>query len=88
MAFHAHQMLEAGVRQFRESGCRRRGSAYRDRRCTISGSAFPTARAYLQTAEIVSRLMRGGELHCEVQVAIAQKSCPVLRRPIQPGGDP
>jgi hypothetical protein len=30
---------------------------------------FPTARAHLQTADIARRLMRGGELHREMQVA-------------------
>jgi hypothetical protein len=30
---------------------------------------FPTARAHLQTADIARRLMRGGEVHREMQIA-------------------
>jgi nitrite reductase/ring-hydroxylating ferredoxin subunit len=61
--FHAYQMLEAGVRQFREWG-----AGDQDRHILIAvarylGAHFPTARAHLQTADIARRLMRGGELH-------------------------
>ena len=61
--FHAYQMLEAGVRQFREWG----GGAAR-RHVLIAVARYlaahsPTERAALQTADIARRLMRGGELH-------------------------
>lgn len=63
--FHAYQMFEAGVRQFREWGNGAEG-----RRILISVARYlaahsPTERATLQTADIARRLMRGGELHQE-----------------------
>ena len=61
--FHAYQMLEAGVRQFREWG-----DGVAGRRVLIAVARYlaahsPTERAALQTADIARRLMRGGELH-------------------------
>jgi nitrite reductase/ring-hydroxylating ferredoxin subunit len=61
--FHAYQMLEAGVRQFREWG-----NGVAGRRVLIAVARYlaahsPTERAALQTADIARRLMRGGELH-------------------------
>jgi nitrite reductase/ring-hydroxylating ferredoxin subunit len=61
--FHAYQMLEAGVRQFREWGNGAEG-----RRILIAVARYlaahsPTERATLQTADVARRLMRGKELH-------------------------
>ncbi len=63
--FHAYQMLEAGIRQFRAWGNGDEG-----RRILIAVARYvaahsPTERAALQTADIARRLMRGGELHEE-----------------------
>jgi nitrite reductase/ring-hydroxylating ferredoxin subunit len=61
--FHAYQMLEAGVRQFREWG---NGTAGRHILIAVArylAAHSPTERATLQTADIARRLMRGGELH-------------------------
>jgi nitrite reductase/ring-hydroxylating ferredoxin subunit len=62
--FHAYQMLEAGVRQFREWG------STEGRHILVAVARYlaahsPTERAALQTADIARRLMRGGELHQE-----------------------
>jgi nitrite reductase/ring-hydroxylating ferredoxin subunit len=67
--FHAYQMLEAGVRQFREWDARDQGRHILIAVARYMAAHFPTARAHLQTADITRRLMRGGELHREVQVA-------------------
>jgi hypothetical protein len=67
--FHAYQMLEAGVRQFRESGAGDQGRHILVAVARYLGAHFPTARAHLQTADIACRLMRGGELHREMPVA-------------------
>ena len=61
--FHAYQMLEAGVRQFREWG-----NCDQARHILVAVARYlaahsPTERALLQTADIARRLMRGGELH-------------------------
>jgi nitrite reductase/ring-hydroxylating ferredoxin subunit len=61
--FHAYQMLEAGVRQFREWA-----DKDADRNILIAVARYlaahsPTERAMLQTADIAQRLLRGGELH-------------------------
>jgi hypothetical protein len=65
--FHAYQMLEAGVRQFREWG-----KCDQARHILIAVARYlaahsPTERSLLQTADIARRLMRGGELHREAQ---------------------
>jgi nitrite reductase/ring-hydroxylating ferredoxin subunit len=67
--FHAYQMLEAGVRQFREWGSGDQGRHILIAVARYMAAHFPTARAHLQTAEIARRLMRGSELHSDVQVA-------------------
>jgi hypothetical protein len=67
--FHAYQMLEAGVRQFREWGAGDQGRHILIAVARYLAAHFPTARAQLQTAEIARRLMRGGELHREMQAA-------------------
>jgi nitrite reductase/ring-hydroxylating ferredoxin subunit len=61
--FHAYQMVEAGVRQFREwdDEAARRHILIAVARYLAAHS--PTERAALQTAVIARRLMRGGELH-------------------------
>jgi hypothetical protein len=62
-------MFEAGVRQFQEwSNCDQ------SRHILIAvarylAAHFPTQRALLRTADIASRLMRGGELHREAEAA-------------------
>ena len=63
--FHAYQMLEAGVRQFEESGSTREGRHILIAVARYLASHSPTERAGLQTADIARRLMRGGELHQE-----------------------
>jgi hypothetical protein len=65
--FHAYQMLEAGVRQFREWGNRDHGRHILIAVARYLAAHFPTQRALLQTADIAGRLMRGGELHREAQ---------------------
>jgi nitrite reductase/ring-hydroxylating ferredoxin subunit len=67
--FHAYQMLEAGLRQFREWGADDQGRHILIAVARYLAAHFPTARAHLQTADIARRLMRGGELHREMQVA-------------------
>jgi len=64
--FHAYQMLEAGIRQFREWG-----NTEESRHILIGVARYlaahsPTERAAYQTADIAGRLMRGGHLHDEV----------------------
>jgi nitrite reductase/ring-hydroxylating ferredoxin subunit len=61
--FHAYQMLEAGVRQFREWGDGDEGRHILIGATRYLAAHFPTQRAMLQTADIARRLMRGGELH-------------------------
>lgn len=66
--FHAYQMFEAGIRQFRE------WDDVAGRHILIAVARYlaahsPTERAMLQTADIARRLMRGGELHQEAQTA-------------------
>jgi nitrite reductase/ring-hydroxylating ferredoxin subunit len=65
--FHAYQMLEAGVRQFREWGNCDQGRHILIAVARYLAAHFPTQRALLQTADIATRLMRGGELHREAQ---------------------
>jgi hypothetical protein len=64
--FHAYQMLEAGVRQFREWGNSDQGRHILIAVTRYLAAHWPTERALLQTADIARRLMRGGELHREV----------------------
>ena len=61
--FHAYQMLEAGVRQFREWGGGAAGRHVLNAVARYLAAHSPTERATLQTADIARRLMRGGELH-------------------------
>jgi nitrite reductase/ring-hydroxylating ferredoxin subunit len=65
--FHAYQMLEAGVRQFREWGNCDHGRHILIAVARYLAAHFPTQRALLQTADIAQRLMRGGELHREAE---------------------
>jgi len=67
--FHAYQMLEAGVRQFQEWGNCDQGRHILIAVARYLAAHFPTQRALLQTADIANRLMRGGELHREAEVA-------------------
>ena len=66
--FHAYQMLEAGVRQFHEWGNCDQGRHILIAVARYLAAHFPTHRALLQTADIATRLMRGGELHREANV--------------------
>ena len=65
--FHAYQMLEAGVRQFREWGNGDQGRHILIAVARYLAAHFPTERALLQTADIARRLMHGGELHREAE---------------------
>jgi hypothetical protein len=67
--FHAYQMLEAGVRQFHEWDAGDQGRHILIAVARYMAAHFPTARAHLQTADIARRLMRGGEVHREMQIA-------------------
>ena len=61
--FHAYQMLEAGVRQFREWDD---PAAVRHILVAVArylAAHAPTERAVFQTADVARRLLRGGELH-------------------------
>jgi nitrite reductase/ring-hydroxylating ferredoxin subunit len=67
--FHAYQMLEAGVRQFHDWGNCDQGRHILIAVSRYLAAHFPTQRALLQTADIATRLMRGGELHREAEAA-------------------
>src|SRR5919112_880505 len=64
-SFHAYQMLEAGVRQFREWGHTPEGRHILVAVARYLAAHSPTERASLQTADIARRLLRDGELHKE-----------------------
>jgi len=61
--FHAYQMLEAGVRQFREWGNTPPGRHILIAVARYLAAHSPTERAWLQTADIGERLSRGDQLH-------------------------
>jgi nitrite reductase/ring-hydroxylating ferredoxin subunit len=61
--FHAYQMLEAGVQQFREWGNSSEGQHILIAVSRYLAAHSPTERAALQTADIARRLMLGSELH-------------------------
>jgi hypothetical protein len=65
--FHAYQMLEAGVQQFQEWGNCDQGRHILIAVARYLAAHFPTQRALLQTADIASRLTRGGELHRDAE---------------------
>ncbi|MBV8736560.1 MAG: Rieske (2Fe-2S) protein [Alphaproteobacteria bacterium] len=67
--FHAYQMLEAGVRQFRDWCNGEEGRHILIAVTRYLAAHFPTQRALLQTADIARRLMHGGELHREALAA-------------------
>jgi hypothetical protein len=67
--FHAYQMLEAGVRQFREWGNGDQGRHIIVAIDRYLAAHFPTERALLQTADIARRLMHGRELHRDARAA-------------------
>jgi hypothetical protein len=64
--FHAYQMLEAGIRQFTAWGDTDEGQHILIAVARYLAAHSPTERAALQTADIARRLMRGGELHLQV----------------------
>jgi len=61
--FHAYQMLEAGIRQFREWGNGDEGRHILIAVVRYLAAHSPTERAIFQTADVAQRLMRGGQLH-------------------------
>ena len=61
--FHACQILEAGVRQFKEWGDTDQGRHILIAVARYLAAHSPTERSVLQTADIAQRLLRGGELH-------------------------
>jgi len=61
--FHAYQMLEAGIRQFREWGNCKEGRHILIAVVRYLAAHSPTERAIFQTADVAQRLMRGGQLH-------------------------
>ncbi len=61
--FHAYQMLEACVRQFREWGGTQPGRHILIAAARYLAAHSPTERAWLQTADIAERLSRGDQLH-------------------------
>jgi nitrite reductase/ring-hydroxylating ferredoxin subunit len=63
--FHAYQILDAGFRQFGAWGDTDEGRHILIAVARYLAAHSPTERASLQTADIASRLMRGGELHQE-----------------------
>ena len=63
--FHAFQMLEAGVRQYREWGGTDQGRHVLIAVTRYLAAHSPTERTAYQTADIARRLMRGAQLHEE-----------------------
>ena len=61
-------MLEAGVRQFREWGNTDQGRHILIAVARYLAAHSPTERAIHQTADIARRLMRGGQLHEEIDI--------------------
>jgi hypothetical protein len=61
--FHAYQILEVGVRQFREWGNTEPGRHILIAVARYLAAHSPTERALLQTADIAARLSRGDRLH-------------------------
>jgi nitrite reductase/ring-hydroxylating ferredoxin subunit len=63
--FHAYQMLDAGVRQFREWGNTEPGQHILVGVARYLAAHSPTERGWLQTADIAARLSRGDQLHAD-----------------------
>ncbi|HEY7242470.1 MAG TPA: Rieske (2Fe-2S) protein [Xanthobacteraceae bacterium] len=63
--FHAYQMLEAGVHQFKEWNNTPAGRHILVAVTRYLAAHSPTERAWLQTADIAARLARGDRLHEE-----------------------
>jgi hypothetical protein len=61
--FHTYQMLEAGVRQYREWGESAEGRLILIAVARYLAAHSPTERAQLQTADVARRLTRGQSLH-------------------------
>jgi hypothetical protein len=61
--FHAYQILEAGVRQFRTWSNSEPGRHILIAVTRYLSAHSPTERAWLQTADIAARLSRGDQLH-------------------------
>jgi nitrite reductase/ring-hydroxylating ferredoxin subunit len=61
--FHTYQMVEAGVRQYREWGASVEGRNILVAVARYLAAHAPTERARLQTADIARRLHRGGRVH-------------------------
>jgi hypothetical protein len=63
--FHVHQMLEAGIRQYREWGEGEPGRKILIGVARYLAAHSPTQRAELQTALVARRLSRGESLHTD-----------------------
>jgi hypothetical protein len=61
--FHVYQMLEAGVRQYREWGESEPGRHILIAAARYLAAHSPTERAQLQTAMVARRLSRGESVH-------------------------
>jgi nitrite reductase/ring-hydroxylating ferredoxin subunit len=61
--FHTYQMLEAGVRQYRDWGESAEGNHILIAVARYLAAHSPTERAQLQTADVARRLTRGQSLH-------------------------
>ena len=61
--FHTYQMLEAGIRQYREWGASAEGNHILIAVARYLAAHSPTERAQLQTADVARRLTRGQSLH-------------------------
>src|SRR5260221_14730075 len=61
--FHVYQMLEAGVRQYRELGDSELGRHILIATARYLAAHSPTERAQLQTAMVARRLSRGESVH-------------------------
>jgi hypothetical protein len=67
--FHAFQMFDAGVRQFREWGNTEPGRHILIAVARYLAAHSPTERGWLQTADIAARLSRGDRLHLDAAKA-------------------
>jgi hypothetical protein len=67
--FHSYQMLEAGFRQVSIWGNTDEGRTILVAVARYIAAHSPTERAALQTADVAQRLMRGGELHEEIEAS-------------------
>lgn len=69
--FHTYQMLEAGIRQYREWGCCAEGRHVLIAVARYLAAHSPTERARLQTAMVARRLSLGHALFEEAEEAVS-----------------